>query len=36
MGDPGAGIAPGTEFLKLHNDYTCSVCDSPKAGFRLM
>ncbi|WP_373496186.1 rubredoxin [Aquiflexum sp.] len=36
IGDPDAGIAPGTEFLKLHNDYTCSVCDSPKAGFRLI
>ena len=36
IGDPDAGIAPGTEFLMLHNDYTCSVCDSPKSGFRLV
>jgi rubredoxin len=36
IGDPGAGISPGTEFLKLPNDYTCSVCDNPKSGFRLI
>lgn len=36
IGDLGAGIAPGTEFLKLPNDYTCSVCDNPKSGFRLI
>ena len=36
FGDPTSGIPAGTEFLKLPNDYTCAVCDSPKSGFRLI
>ena len=34
IGDPAAGISPGTEFLSLPSDYTCSVCECPKSGFR--
>ena len=35
-GDPNAGIAAGTSFMKLSNDYCCQVCESPKSAFKLI
>ncbi len=35
-GDAVSGIAPGTSFMKLSNDYCCQVCESPKSAFRLI
>ena len=34
IGDPSSGIAKGTSFLMLPQDYCCSVCDNPKSAFR--
>jgi len=36
IGDPTSDVAPGTSFLKLHNSYTCPVCESPKSAYRLI
>ena len=33
IGDPGAGIKPGTSFEDLPDDYKCHVCDSGKEYF---
>lgn len=35
-GDVTSGIAPGTSFMKLSNDYCCQVCESPKSAFKLI
>src|SRR5690554_6343411 len=35
-GDDGAGIPPGTSFMKLSNDYCCQLCESPKSAFKLI
>ncbi|TFZ41104.1 rubredoxin [Soehngenia longivitae] len=32
-GDPSSGIAPGTKFEDLPDDWLCPVCDSPKSKF---
>ncbi|HYW97350.1 MAG TPA: rubredoxin [Bacteroidales bacterium] len=32
-GDPDAGIAPGTAFEDLPDDWICPVCGTPKAEF---
>lgn len=32
-GDPDNGIAPGTKFEELPDDWTCPVCDLPKSEF---
>ncbi|WP_439183452.1 flavin reductase [Carboxylicivirga taeanensis] len=33
LGDPEAGIAPGTSFDDLPHDWTCPTCGSPKSMF---
>ncbi len=33
MGDPGAGIPPGTPFEGISLDYSCPVCGAPKDQF---
>jgi rubredoxin len=33
MGDPEAGIAPGTAFENLPDDWTCPVCGATKDMF---
>jgi len=33
QGDPDNGIAPGTPFEKLPDDWTCPVCGSGKDKF---
>jgi rubredoxin len=33
VGDPEAGIAPGTSFEQLPDDWVCPVCDVPKSDF---
>jgi rubredoxin len=33
VGDPDKGIAPGTSFEQLSEDWTCPVCVQPKAVF---
>ena len=32
-GDPDAGIAPGTAFSDLPEDWVCPVCGAPKEKF---
>lgn len=32
-GDPDNGIAPGTKFADIPEDWTCPVCDLPKSEF---
>ncbi len=32
-GDPDSGIAPGTPFEKLPDDWVCPVCGAPKSDF---
>ena len=32
-GDPDNGIAPGTAFETLPDDWTCPTCGVPKSGF---
>jgi rubredoxin len=33
LGDPDSGIAPGTPFEKLPDDWECPVCGASKADF---
>jgi rubredoxin len=33
MGDPDSGIAPGTAFESLPEDWVCPVCGVPKSEF---
>lgn len=33
LGDPDNGIAPGTEFVDLPEDWTCPLCGVPKEDF---
>lgn len=35
-GDPDAGIAPGTAFTDLPEDWVCPVCGASKADFEPM
>ncbi len=35
-GDPDSGIAPGTPFEKLPEDWKCPVCGAPKDAFEKM
>jgi rubredoxin len=32
-GDPDGGIAPGTPFASLPEDWVCPVCGAPKTEF---
>ena len=33
VGDPDSGIAPGTSFVDLPDDWTCPVCGATKESF---
>jgi len=33
VGDPDAGIAPGTPFSKLPDDWVCPICGVDKSDF---
>lgn len=33
VGDPDAGIAPGTPFEKIPDTWVCPVCGAPKEAF---
>ena len=33
LGDPDAGIAPGTPFEALPDDWVCPLCGVPKSEF---
>ncbi|MBN2076994.1 MAG: rubredoxin [Dehalococcoidales bacterium] len=33
-GDPDSGIAPGTAFADLPDDWVCPICGASKADFR--
>jgi rubredoxin len=33
VGDPESGIAPGTPFESLPDDWVCPLCGEGKAGF---
>ena len=33
LGDPDNGIAPGTKFEDLPEDWVCPVCGAPKSEF---
>ncbi len=32
-GDPDAGVAPGTPFADVPEDWVCPVCGAPKSEF---
>ena len=32
-GDPSSGVAPGTPFEEIHEDWTCPECGAPKNQF---
>ncbi len=32
-GDPDSGIAPGTPFEEIHNDWACPICGVSKKDF---
>ncbi|MGA1876233.1 MAG: rubredoxin [bacterium] len=32
-GDPDGGIAPGTDFENLPDDWVCPVCGAPRSEF---
>ncbi|MCQ2276334.1 MAG: rubredoxin [Bacteroidales bacterium] len=34
-GDPDNGIAPGTPFEELPDDWTCPLCGVPKSDFEV-
>lgn len=36
LGLPDHGIAPGTRFGELPDDWSCPECGSPKSAFELM
>ena len=33
QGDPDNGVAPGTPFDKLPEDWVCPICGAPKSQF---
>lgn len=35
-GDPDSGIAPGTRWEDIPEDWECPICGAPKEFFRLM
>jgi rubredoxin len=35
-GDPDSGIAPGTRWEDIPDDWVCSICGAPKNFFKLM
>ena len=36
LGDPDNGIAPGTSFESLPDDWTCPICGADKTSFSEM
>jgi rubredoxin len=34
LGDPDGGIAPGTPFADIPDDWVCPICKKPKSFFR--
>lgn len=32
-GDPDSGVAPGTKFEDLPEDWVCPICGAPKSDF---
>ncbi|HDR89197.1 MAG TPA: rubredoxin [Bacteroidetes bacterium] len=36
LGDPDGGIAPGTAFEDIPDDWTCPVCGAAKADFEVV
>ena len=36
VGDPDGGIAPGTAFEDIHNDWQCPICFVGKEDFELV
>lgn len=36
VGDPDSGIAPGTPFEDLPDDWVCPVCGADKSAFELV
>jgi rubredoxin len=35
-GDPGEGLAPGTRWSDLPDDWVCPLCGTPKADFDMV
>lgn len=35
-GDPDGGIAPGTRWADIPDDWSCPICGAPKSFFKLM
>jgi rubredoxin len=35
-GDPASGIAPGTAFEELPDDYMCPICSAGKEDFNVL
>jgi len=35
-GDPDSGIAPGTRWADIPEDWSCPICGAPKSFFKLM
>ncbi len=33
IGDPDGGVAPGTPFEKIPDDWVCPICGAPKDQF---
>ncbi|MDJ0555826.1 MAG: rubredoxin [Microcoleaceae cyanobacterium MO_207.B10] len=33
VGDPDSGIAPGTPFEEIPDDWHCQICGAPKKAF---
>ncbi|MEI7694934.1 MAG: rubredoxin [Chlorobium sp.] len=36
VGDPDGGVAPGTSFENIPDDWVCPVCGMDKTSFELM
>jgi rubredoxin len=36
QGDPDSGIAPGTRWEDIPDDWECPICGAPKSFFKLM
>lgn len=36
LGDPDSGIAPGTEFADIPDDWTCPECGADKDAFEII
>jgi len=34
VGDPDGGVAPGTAFADIPDDWTCPVCSAAKSEFK--